>query len=241
MTMTEWAEKEISDACKRENPNYDGESFDYGCSIYQSALKAFKSIMEDDHSILSFSVTKNILIRLLNNIPLSPITDDDFPINEKENDLVIGCDEWLKKRGLKSKIQCSRRSSLFRYEHLDGTISYHDNERSYCIDIDNPDCIFGSGMSRIIDDMFPITMPYTPSDKKYHVYVQDFLLDPKNGDFDHTRVVKIVTPEGKEIIVDNPKYIKREINGKMESCSLEEWEKDYEEYLYTQQNSELKD
>jgi hypothetical protein len=26
-----WAEKEIELACKHENPDWDGESFDYGC------------------------------------------------------------------------------------------------------------------------------------------------------------------------------------------------------------------
>ena len=48
MTMTEWAEKEIAAACKKENPNWDSKSFDYGCSCYQSALKAYKSLVDDD-------------------------------------------------------------------------------------------------------------------------------------------------------------------------------------------------
>lgn len=227
--MTEWAEREIAAACKRENPDWDGESFDYGCACYQSALKAYKSLMEDEHSGFSFGITKNILIRLLNNIPLSPITDDDFSINEMDNDLSIGGDKWLKERGLKSDIQCSRRTSLFRYEHLDGTITYHDNDRAYCKDI-NSGWTFSGYPSRIVDDMFPITMPYTPSDKMYKVNVQEFLLDPKNGDYDHQRVVSVVTPDGEEILINNPKYIQREVNGKMESCTLEEWMEDYKEF-----------
>ena len=28
MSMTKWAEREIAAACKRENPNWDGKSFD---------------------------------------------------------------------------------------------------------------------------------------------------------------------------------------------------------------------
>lgn len=227
--MTEWAEREIAAACKRENPEWDGKEFDYGCACYQSALKAYKSLMEDGHSGCSFGITKNILIRLLNNIPLSPITDDDFHINEKENDLVLLGNEWLKERGLKSDIQCPRRSSLFRSEHLDGTITYHDTDRVYCKDI-NSGWTFSGYPSRIVDDMFPITMPYMPSDKMYKVNVQEFLLDPKNGDFDHQRVVSVVTPDGKEIPINNPKYIQREVNGKMESCTLEEWMEDYKEF-----------
>ena len=42
MTMTEWAEREIAAACKIENPNWDGNSFDYGCSCYQSAQLALR-------------------------------------------------------------------------------------------------------------------------------------------------------------------------------------------------------
>ena len=60
----EWAEKEIEMACKKENPEWDGKSFDYGCSCYQSALKAYKSLEKDEHSGCSWNITKNILIRL---------------------------------------------------------------------------------------------------------------------------------------------------------------------------------
>ena len=78
MTTEEWAEREIEIACKKENPNWDGKSFDYGCACYQSALKAYKSLCEDGHSGTSFNITKNILIRLMEGLPLKPITDDDF-------------------------------------------------------------------------------------------------------------------------------------------------------------------
>ena len=78
MTTNEWAEREIEIACKKENPNWDGKSFDYGCACYQSALKAYKSLCEDEHSGFSFGLTKNILIRLMDGLPLMPITDEDF-------------------------------------------------------------------------------------------------------------------------------------------------------------------
>ena len=54
-TASEWAENEVRLACKRENPDWDGKSFDYGCSCYQSALKAYKSICNDGHSGFSFA------------------------------------------------------------------------------------------------------------------------------------------------------------------------------------------
>ena len=55
--MYSWAEQECRLACKRENPNFDFDSndFDYGCSCYKSALKAYNSLVEDDHSGMSFS------------------------------------------------------------------------------------------------------------------------------------------------------------------------------------------
>lgn len=61
MTVTDWARKEVELACKKENPNWDGESFDYGCSCYQSALKAFECLMNNGHSGYSFNATKIFL------------------------------------------------------------------------------------------------------------------------------------------------------------------------------------
>lgn len=59
MSMYEWAEQECRLACKKENPNFDFDSddFDYGCNCYKSALKAYKSLLEDEHSGMSFSFT----------------------------------------------------------------------------------------------------------------------------------------------------------------------------------------
>ena len=38
MTMNEWAKREVEIACKKENPNWDGESFDYGCLTTNSTI-----------------------------------------------------------------------------------------------------------------------------------------------------------------------------------------------------------
>ena len=186
MTMTEWAEREIAAACKRENPNWDGKSFDYGCSCYQSALKAYNSLMNDGHSGFSFSVTRNILKKLLDNIPLSSITDDDF--------FVDGVDfeespEYLKERGLKSDIQCPRRSSLFRQEDLEGNVKYTDVDRCYCVNAESPLDTFTSSTSNFIDELYPITMPYVPSSEQFKVYVREWLTDKTHGDFDVVEVI----------------------------------------------------
>ena len=186
MSMTQWAEREVAAACKRENPNWDGKSFDYGCSCYQSALKAYKSLMEDGHSGFSFSMTRNILKKLLDEIPLSPITDDDFFGDKYES---LESDKNLKSRGLKSHIQCPRRSSLFREEDLEGNVRYRDIERYYCINAENPSDTFSSSIDNFIDKLYPITMPYVPSSEQFKVYVKYWLTDKSHGDFDVQEII----------------------------------------------------
>lgn len=193
MTMTEWAEREIAAACKRENPNWDGKSFDYGCSCYQSALKAYNSLMDDGHSGYSFGMTKNILKKLLDNIPLLPITDKDFFIDERES---LESSESLKKRGLKSSIRCPRRSSLFRKENFEGNIKYTDVDRYYCINAEKPSYTFISSITNFIDELYPISMPYTPSPTKFKVYVREWLTDNTHGDFDVQEVIGYEDQQG---------------------------------------------
>lgn len=199
MSMSEWAERECRIACKRENPNFDFDSdeFDYGCSCYKSALKAYKSLMEDGHSGASFGFTKNILIRLMEGQPLTPITDEDF-FSGDEKPIVVEPDEYLKERGLKSSIQCSRMTSLFRDEALDGKVTYHDVDRAYFVDIENPSNTYTSCVS-FLDELVPITMPYVPQNGKYKIYAQEFLTDKKNGDFDTRGVIYMTTPSGERI------------------------------------------
>lgn len=201
--MTDWARMEIAAACKRENPNWDGESFDYGCSCYQSALKAYESLMNDGHSGYSFSVTRNILEKLLHQIPLSPITDEDF-------DNADEC-SWTDKYKQK---QCPRRSSLFREEYPDGTIKYHDNDRSYCINAENTSDTYSCSLSKLVDEMFPITMPYTPLKEAYKIYVVTWLTDKANGDFDTKWVKGIETPDGKYIVMNKFYYKGKEVTNK---------------------------
>lgn len=198
MTTNEWAEKEIEIACKKENPNWDGKSFDYGCACYQSALKAYKSLCEDEHSGYSFGLTKNILIRLMEGLPLTPITDDDFTSDEPE---IWESPEYLKEYGLKSNLQCPRMSSLFREETLDGKITYTDVNRTIMYNATG--CWHSGIASRLVDEMFPITMPYYPSKEKYKVYGEIF--DMEDGVDKSANLVKIyyiITPNNERIEVN---------------------------------------
>lgn len=221
MSMYEWAERECRIACKKENPdfNFDSKDFDYGCSCYKSALKAYKSLCEDGHSGASFNFTRRILERLMEGQPLTPITDEDFFIECPEYHVMSN--KWLAERGLKSEIQCPRMSSLFRRETLDGKVSYSDINRAYCINIEKPSETYSSAKGRVVDELFPITMPYMPEKGKYKVYCQTFLTDKKNGDFDTQAILYVITPDGKRVDVNR---YQTEKDGKMVDITKEEYE-----------------
>ena len=170
----DWAEREVAIACKTENPNKKDREFDYDCACYKSALKTFKTLCDDGHSGLSMKITQSILNRLINGQPLTPIEDTDDVWEKVAKNKDDGY--WI--------YQCKRMSSLFKDVYDDGTVKYSDNNRLYCVNINNPNDTYYSGLvRRIVDKMFPITMPYMPG-TPIKVYCEDFLTDKKNGDFD---------------------------------------------------------
>ena len=220
MSMYDWAERECRIACKKENPNFnfdDNEAFDYGCSCYKSALKAYKSLCDDGHSGCSFGVTRNILKRLLDGNPLTPITDEDFLKQDSEE-----VSEWMKEKNIRSFIQCSRKHSLFRTEYMDGTIKYHDNDRLYFVNVEDPSCNYTTN-SDFLDEMFPITMPYFPDNGKYVIYAQTFLVDAKHGDYDTKGIMYVETPDGQRIDVGI--YKTEGDDHKMHTITKEEYDK----------------
>lgn len=203
--MELWAKNEIERICKKDNPDFDifSDDFDYDGSCYKSAFKAYRSICSDGHSGMSYGFTKNILIKLLNEQPLTPIVDEDFfyYLNGTMQH-PLESEEYLKKRGLKSHLQCPRRSSLFRYETLDGEVSYSDVDREYCFNIEKPSDTYHGFGCKFVDEIFPITMPYHPSSKKYAVACREFLVDKSHGDFDTVEVLYIETPDETKVEVN---------------------------------------
>ena len=186
-SMLDWAKREVEIACKKENPNRKEGEFDYGCACYESALKAFESLLEDGHSGFSIKMTQAILIRLLDGQPLTPIEDTDDIWNECSRP----------KDGPKV-FKCKRMSSLFKDVYADGTVKYYDVNSSYCVDINDPSaaCNFGL-VFKIINEMFPIVMPYMPG-KPIKVYCEDFLTDKKNSGFDTVGVLYALKTENGE-------------------------------------------
>ena len=214
-SIVDWAENEIKIACKRENPDWDGESFDYGCSCYQSALKAYKSLCEDGHSGFSFGVTRNILIRLINDLPLTPIEDTEDVWDKSV------FDEFDTE---KTTYQCKRISSLFKDVYKDGTVKYHDVSRAIAID-ENGNGYSGS-VCNIVDEMFPITMPYYPAVWKYKLYTEEFIAKgfPKDNEDYNTRAVHyVITPKGERVEVN--RYFADTETERMVEITKEEYEK----------------
>lgn len=174
--ILDWAKKEVELACKKENPDWDGESFDYGCWCYKSALKAYESLVNDDHSGMSWSITRNILTRLMNDQVLTPIEDTE--------------DTWG--RISRTDYQCKRMPSLFKTIYDDGTVIYSDNNRAYGLE-DGSGVAFGSKRVRdAVDSLFPIEMPYYPATNKYKVLFH-------NDDDEYPYA--IVTPDGDKVNV----------------------------------------
>lgn len=186
MKTSEWAKREVELAYKRENPNRKPGEFDYGCACYESALKALNSLAEDGHSGFSMSITKQILNRLIDGKPLTPIedTDDIWDYSYQTED------------GTKH-YQCNRMFSLFKYVHADGSVSYRDTDRFIVIDVKTGMPWSNGLINQIMDDIIgPITMPYIPQNEPYHVYREDFLYDPANGDYDTIGLLYYKTPDG---------------------------------------------
>lgn len=196
MGLIEWAEKEVKLACARENPDRKEGEFDYGCACYESALKAYKSLMEDKHSGFSIGITKQILNRLIDGKPLTPIEDTD--------------DMWNKVyiHDAIQTYQCKRMSSLFKDVYPDGTVRYHDVNSSYCVSINNPNIAWDNGFVRnVIDGMFPIIMPYIPGNP-IKVYCEEFLTDEKNGDYVTMGILYVIKPDGVKVEIN--RYFKEE-------------------------------
>lgn len=204
MGMLDWAKREVEIACRKENPNRKKGEWDYGCACYESALKAFESLCGDGHSGFSIKMTQQILNRMIDGQPLTPIEDTD--------DIWEEC-SWCKNG--EKQYQCKRMSSLFKTVYPDGHVEYNDIDRFACININNPSYSYYSGLvGRVMEEIFPITMPYIPG-KPTKVYCEDLLTDPKNGDFDTVGIFYALMEEnGEQKRVEINRFFREPFDGK---------------------------
>ena len=185
--VEKWAEEEIRLACNIKD--------EYTRACYDSAIRAYKSLMKDGHSGASIHVTHGILNRLIDMKPLTVIED----VPEVWNDISM----WKSDEGTVEQYQCKRMSSLFKDIYDDGSVKFTDVNRVSCIDIDCPiiswHCHLGDN---IVDELFPIEMPYYPTNDPYKLYKEDFLVDPENGDYDTQGFFYLITPYGDRVEVN---------------------------------------
>lgn len=209
-----WQETEIRLACEREL-EFDTSDAQYGVMCYHSALRAYQCLARDGHSGSSIAITKGILNRLLDGKCLTPIEDTE-DVWEEISYTTDGTEKASR------HYQCKRMSALFKDVAPDGTVTYSDVSRVNCINVDSPNVPYHNGLAtQLIDKIFPITMPYFPAAKKVTVVRDEFLVDPKNGEYDTVAFLYLIAPDGKKIELN--RYFKEE-NGKMISIEKEEFE-----------------
>ena len=214
MSMLEWARREVELACEKENPNRKEGEWDYGCACYESALKAYECLINDGHSGYSFGVTKQILNRLLDCIPLTSLENRD--------------EDWIKDESPSpsdkeyESYQHVRRGSLWKRVYPDGKVEFRDNDRARSVNNDIPGALWCSWLTtKIVHELYPLQFPYMPQKEPYILYEEEYLTDPKNGDFDTIEMIEIKTPEGDVVPVN--RYFKESDEG---------WtEIDYAEFL----------
>lgn len=205
MEMTDWAKNEVEIAKK--------DCDEYYSLCMDSALKAFLCLMEDEHSGMSIGITQSILNRLIDGKCLTPIKDEDF---DESKCRIKMTDDFLRGCGLKSSIQCPRMSSLFKDETLDGDVTYSDIRRVVMYDVSNPTNGFYNGfVTKIINEMFPITMPYYPATDRYKVYVKESKTTNCTEDYDILEVLYVIKPDGERVEI-NRKFVENEKTHRLE-------------------------
>lgn len=191
--MLNWAKREIEIANKRAKNIKPKIECEYSIACYKSAFKAYKTLLKDGHSGCSISITKNILNRLIDENPLTPIEDTE--------------DTWnlvSQKDGV-TTYQCRRMSSLFKdVIETNGTITvkYNNINACYCIEEGSNIPYHSSLINKLYSEMFPITMPYMPPIEPDIVVCKEFVVDPGNGDFDTIAVLYIQKPYGDRIEIN---------------------------------------
>lgn len=222
-STTSWAEREVALAIEHEREferkdaeehgkKYDPKGFSYGGAIYESALKAYRSLAEDGHSGMSWSFTGKVLMRLMKGRPLTPLKGTD--------------DEWVV---LENLYQNNRCASVFKRVYNDGTVKYTDNDYVVCIDDDNGHIHSFGLLDDEVYSRWPITFPYMPSEKPYKVYDRTFdSVNAERGCFDTVACLRIEEPDGTVHAVN--KFWK-EVDDHFEEITKEEYDLRLESYM----------
>lgn len=196
--MKEWARREV-DLAKAWLNDEDLEAKETISEEYEAAYRCYCNFLDEFEKLKDTRIIKTVFTQLLHEENLSPIVDseDDWILVEGF-DPAVGCDNpgW-------SIYQCKRRSSLFKkvaYDRKTGEvdeITFRDIDRAVCIDINKPDYMYTGGIgSLLLDEMIPITLPYSPCGKT-RIFTEDFKYhEDQEGDMDTVGVLYFRIPDG---------------------------------------------
>lgn len=184
----EWAKKEIALANKED---YCG----YSNACRKAALKVYKAFCKQNPSIYSAYTIQALFDRLVAHKPLTIITEDNVDWEELPAEAYYSFD------GTKH-YQSKRYISLFKEVYPDGTVEISDNDRVVIVNANRPSDRWTGSDSVIIDELFPITLPYYPPVDKWQLFVEEFLFDKNEGDFDTKGYLYVITPDGDKIEIN---------------------------------------
>lgn len=192
----------------------------YKMECIESALRAYCSLCADGHSGYSIFETMSFLKRMVEHKPLTPLTGD-----ESEWNLIDPADE----KDNFDLFQSRRSPSVFKKVYADKTV-YNDVDRVVVRDIDTGLDWYCGFYTKMVDDMFPVEMPYMPSSKKFIVEVREFdSVNAKPGFYDTVFVSRIIPPEGIGECINLNKMYKEVIGEDGKSTLVEIDEKEYGE------------
>ena len=196
--MKEWARREVDLAKERLNDK-DQIVKEMVFEEYEAAYRSYCNFLDEYEKLENTKIIKTVFSQLLHEENLSPIVDseDDWTLVEGF-DPAVGNDNpgW-------SIYQCKRRSSMFKkvtYDRKTGEvdeITFRDIDRAVCIDINKADCMYTGGMGPLVlDEMMPITLPYSPCGK-IRIFTEDFKYhEDCEGDLDTVGVLYFRMPDG---------------------------------------------
>lgn len=150
MLMGAWASNEIKLAKE--------EADSFGKACLDSAFNMYSNLMVNNHSGYSVGLTTEIIKRLLEHKPLTPIKD--IPENWMK---LYSCDEY-------THYQCKRMLPLFKKVYKDGRVVYNDIDRVFAVDISTGDTTRTRFAYEILDKLCPIEMPYYPPLGYFKIY-----------------------------------------------------------------------
>jgi hypothetical protein len=204
--FSQWADREISIAWRNALKAIEGDSkarqfidycYDDALTLFNDLMIHFVSEAPTDHARAKIAT---ILMSLLLHKPLSPI--EDFP------------DEWdclvKSKKDDPQRYRSKRVPSLFKTVYPDGRITYADECRCTCVNVNNPksrhyDGIETQVINEVINDMFPIQMPYIPNPTSWQVGYEMFLSEGilkysvPNYKMNTLGILYMITPNGQTI------------------------------------------